>query len=140
MWPPRLSLLVPLGSRRTPRRLALGVAVLLYLAMAAWAPGRVPLSSHPRPVPVEVRIVGRPAPGYSVGEPSLLSGSPLVAGPGVEWVDRVQVLVRLMGTERRALATPVFGVVALDGQGRPCRGVEVQGMPIRIHVPLHESR
>lgn len=140
MWPPRLSSLVPLGPRRTPRRPALGVAVLLYLAMAAWTPGRAPAASEPRHVRLEMRVVGLPAPGYSAGEPSVLSGPALVTGPGAERVDRVQALLRLTGTERRSLVAPVFAAVALDGQGRPCPRVEVQPMPIRIFLPLHESR
>lgn len=140
MWPPRLSSLAPLGPRRTPRRPALGVAVLLYLAMAAWAPGRAPAVSEPRYAPVEVRVMGLPAPHYSAGEPELLSGPARVTGPGVERVDRVQALLRLTGTERRSLVAPVFAAVPLDAQGRPCPGVEVQPMPIRVFLPLHESR
>lgn len=92
-----------------------------------------------RELPIQIHLDGKPATGYSAGEPTIDPHSVTVNGPrsAVELISEIRATPPVEGLRDNFEAT--LPLVALDSRGNPIRNVQISPVEAEVTIPITQE-
>jgi YbbR domain-containing protein len=90
-------------------------------------------------IPIEISLVGDPAISYDVGEPAATPDRAKVLGPSSSVTKVVSLLAEVDISGARQDIEKETELLALDADGQPVEGIEIDPTAVVITVPIEQS-